>query len=210
MLGEAACSPLPCDIAYPLPASGLGWLALAQMSLPCQLLSHREILALCHGRLDKLTHLCSCGYRKAASAPHSCGTREGRPVCNLLSLAVPSSVALALGALTVWHAALITRGETSIERHINKKERQRLQKKGKVSTACRVGGLAGAERDVMCMSLACRSSGTPTVTGAGIIGRCSWVWTRQGKAPGKPLLGRWWLSSTWGCWDRGSPWAAGA
>lgn len=43
-----------------------------------------------------------------------------------------SSVALALGALTVWHAALITRGETSIERHINKKERQRLQKKGKV------------------------------------------------------------------------------
>ncbi|XP_010712912.1 palmitoyltransferase ZDHHC16 isoform X4 [Meleagris gallopavo] len=45
---------------------------------------------------------------------------------------VPSSVALALGALTLWHAALITRGETSIERHINKKERQRLQKKGKV------------------------------------------------------------------------------
>ncbi|XP_071604618.1 palmitoyltransferase ZDHHC16 isoform X6 [Heliangelus exortis] len=41
-----------------------------------------------------------------------------------------SSVALALGALTLWHAALITRGETSIERHINKKERQRLQKKG--------------------------------------------------------------------------------
>ncbi|XP_032605064.3 palmitoyltransferase ZDHHC16 isoform X6 [Taeniopygia guttata] len=43
-----------------------------------------------------------------------------------------SSVALALGALTLWHAALITRGETSIERHINRKERQRLQKKGKV------------------------------------------------------------------------------
>ncbi|KAI2556841.1 ZDHHC16 isoform 16, partial [Pan troglodytes] len=33
-----------------------------------------------------------------------------------------SSVALALGALTVWHAVLISRGETSIERHINKKE----------------------------------------------------------------------------------------
>ncbi|NXP04688.1 ZDH16 Palmitoyltransferase, partial [Thinocorus orbignyianus] len=48
-----------------------------------------------------------------------------------------SSVALALGALTLWHAALITRGETSIERHINKKERQRLQKKGKVSLAPR-------------------------------------------------------------------------
>ncbi|NP_001120250.1 palmitoyltransferase ZDHHC16 [Xenopus tropicalis] len=43
-----------------------------------------------------------------------------------------SSVALALGALTLWHAMLITRGETSIERHINKKERKRLESIGKV------------------------------------------------------------------------------
>uniref|UniRef100_A0A8D2LGQ0 Palmitoyltransferase n=1 Tax=Varanus komodoensis TaxID=61221 RepID=A0A8D2LGQ0_VARKO len=43
-----------------------------------------------------------------------------------------SSVALALGALMLWHSVLITRGETSIERHINRKERKRLQKKGKV------------------------------------------------------------------------------
>ncbi|XP_063101180.1 palmitoyltransferase ZDHHC16 isoform X7 [Cavia porcellus] len=43
-----------------------------------------------------------------------------------------SSVALALGALTAWHAVLISRGETSIERHINKKERRRLQEKGRV------------------------------------------------------------------------------
>ncbi|XP_053548549.1 palmitoyltransferase ZDHHC16 isoform X1 [Bombina bombina] len=43
-----------------------------------------------------------------------------------------SSVALALGALTLWHVMLITRGETSIERHINKKERKRLQATGKV------------------------------------------------------------------------------
>ncbi|XP_072279350.1 palmitoyltransferase ZDHHC16 isoform X2 [Pyxicephalus adspersus] len=42
-----------------------------------------------------------------------------------------SSVALALGALTLWHAMLITRGETSIERHINKKERKRLLTIGK-------------------------------------------------------------------------------
>ncbi|KAK2084130.1 Palmitoyltransferase zdhhc16 [Saguinus oedipus] len=42
-----------------------------------------------------------------------------------------SSVVLALGALTVWHAVLISRGETSIERHINK-ERCRLQAKGRV------------------------------------------------------------------------------
>lgn len=46
-----------------------------------------------------------------------------------------SSVALALGALTIWHAVLISRGETSIERHINKKERRRLQAKGRVSRA---------------------------------------------------------------------------
>ncbi|KAH0623833.1 hypothetical protein JD844_006987 [Phrynosoma platyrhinos] len=44
---------------------------------------------------------------------------------------ISSSVALALGALMLWHSVLITRGETSIERHINRKERKRLQK-GKV------------------------------------------------------------------------------
>ncbi|XP_036294647.1 palmitoyltransferase ZDHHC16 isoform X2 [Pipistrellus kuhlii] len=43
-----------------------------------------------------------------------------------------SSVALALGALTLWHAVLISRGETSIERHINRKERRRLEAKGRV------------------------------------------------------------------------------
>lgn len=53
-------------------------------------------------------------------------------------------MALALGALTLWHAALITRGETSIERHINKKERQRLQKKGKVSVGAGGQGAWGA------------------------------------------------------------------
>uniref|UniRef100_UPI00398E5AAA palmitoyltransferase ZDHHC16B isoform X2 n=1 Tax=Pristiophorus japonicus TaxID=55135 RepID=UPI00398E5AAA len=43
-----------------------------------------------------------------------------------------SSVALALSGLTLWHTVLILCGETSIERHINKKERQRQQKKGRV------------------------------------------------------------------------------
>lgn len=40
---------------------------------------------------------------------------------------------VALGALTVWHAVLISKGETSIERHMNKKERQRLAAWGKVT-----------------------------------------------------------------------------
>lgn len=37
----------------------------------------------------------------------------------------------ALGALTSWHSSLITRGETSIEAHINKSETKRLSALGK-------------------------------------------------------------------------------
>ncbi|KAJ3610517.1 hypothetical protein NHX12_022609 [Muraenolepis orangiensis] len=43
-----------------------------------------------------------------------------------------STVAVALGGLTFWHAVLISRGETSIERHTNLKETKRLAKRGKV------------------------------------------------------------------------------
>ncbi|TDG98292.1 hypothetical protein EPR50_G00217030 [Perca flavescens] len=43
-----------------------------------------------------------------------------------------SSVAVALGGLTLWHVILISRGESSVERHINKKEITRLREKGKV------------------------------------------------------------------------------
>ncbi|XP_035656343.1 palmitoyltransferase ZDHHC16A-like isoform X1 [Oncorhynchus keta] len=43
-----------------------------------------------------------------------------------------STVAVALGGLTIWHAVLISRGETSIERHINSKEAERMAKHGKV------------------------------------------------------------------------------
>ncbi|XP_072033701.1 palmitoyltransferase ZDHHC16-like isoform X2 [Amphiura filiformis] len=37
-------------------------------------------------------------------------------------------VMIALGALTAWHARLICRGETSVEKHINDDERKRLKK----------------------------------------------------------------------------------
>ncbi|XP_071828568.1 palmitoyltransferase ZDHHC16-like isoform X2 [Apostichopus japonicus] len=37
------------------------------------------------------------------------------------------SVVLALGMLTMWHARLISKGETSIEKNINNKERRRLK-----------------------------------------------------------------------------------
>ncbi|KAK3554265.1 hypothetical protein QTP70_020127 [Hemibagrus guttatus] len=43
-----------------------------------------------------------------------------------------TTVAVALGALTLWHAVLISRGETSIERHINNKEAKRMAIQGKV------------------------------------------------------------------------------
>lgn len=41
------------------------------------------------------------------------------------------AVILALGALSIWHARLITRGETSIESHINQSETKRMEKLGK-------------------------------------------------------------------------------
>ena len=44
-----------------------------------------------------------------------------------------SAVTLALGVLTGWHCNLISRGETSIECHINKGEAKNLKKQGLVS-----------------------------------------------------------------------------
>ncbi|XP_062331260.1 palmitoyltransferase ZDHHC16B isoform X1 [Osmerus eperlanus] len=52
--------------------------------------------------------------------------------CVIFVWVLTSSVAVALGGLTLWHAILITHGETSIERHINRKEAKRLKESGKV------------------------------------------------------------------------------
>ncbi|KAM9424733.1 palmitoyltransferase ZDHHC16B isoform 2-T3 [Pholidichthys leucotaenia] len=52
--------------------------------------------------------------------------------CVIFLWVLTSSVAVALGGLTLWHAMLISRGETSVERHINCKETKRLKEKGKV------------------------------------------------------------------------------
>eukprot|EP00058_Branchiostoma_floridae_P022527 XP_002608017.1 hypothetical protein BRAFLDRAFT_213468 [Branchiostoma floridae] len=43
-----------------------------------------------------------------------------------------SGAGAAVGGLSIWHARLITHGQTSIEVHINKKESKRAQKKGQV------------------------------------------------------------------------------
>lgn len=52
--------------------------------------------------------------------------------CIIFLWVLTSSVAVALGGLTLWHAILITRGETSVERHINRKETRRLKETGRV------------------------------------------------------------------------------
>ncbi|XP_076025727.1 palmitoyltransferase ZDHHC16B [Genypterus blacodes] len=52
--------------------------------------------------------------------------------CIIFLWVLTSSVAVALGGLTLWHALLISKGETSVERHINRKETWRLKEKGKV------------------------------------------------------------------------------
>ncbi|XP_055879545.1 palmitoyltransferase ZDHHC16-like isoform X2 [Biomphalaria glabrata] len=50
----------------------------------------------------------------------------------ILQFLLCAGVAVALGLLGIWHARLISRGETSIEQHINKRERIRMRKKNLV------------------------------------------------------------------------------
>lgn len=52
----------------------------------------------------------------------------------ILQFLLCAGVAVALGLLGVWHARLISQGQTSIEQHINKRERARLRKKNLVSS----------------------------------------------------------------------------
>ncbi|TRY88625.1 hypothetical protein DNTS_028840 [Danionella cerebrum] len=73
-------------------------------------------------------------YQSSYQTPPPVYTHQERLAhkCLVYLWVLTSSVAAALGALTLWHAALITRGETSVERHINRKERRRLKLKGKL------------------------------------------------------------------------------
>ncbi|CAG5118143.1 unnamed protein product [Candidula unifasciata] len=50
----------------------------------------------------------------------------------ILQFLLCAGVTVALSLLAVWHARLISEGQTSIEQHINNKERARLKKKNKI------------------------------------------------------------------------------
>lgn len=91
----------------------------------------------------------------------------------MIAVCIPySSVAVALGGLTLWHAILITRGETSVERHSNKKEIRRLKEKGKV----RLIGLYGFTK----ISAWCTSSELVSKACFSFV-RCSEIHTTMGK-----------------------------
>ena len=67
-----------------------------------------------------------------------------------------SGVTLALGLLMLWHGRLISRGETSIEMHINSSQRKKYKKKNLVSQ------ISGHENSTCPLALtsgfACRTS----------------------------------------------------
>ena len=69
-----------------------------------------------------------------------------------------STVGVALGGLTVWHAVLISRGETSIERHINFKETKRLAKRGKVTSCSRCRRITDIKHTVSYLPAACQGN----------------------------------------------------
>ncbi|KAG2462019.1 ZDH16 Palmitoyltransferase, partial [Polypterus senegalus] len=80
--------------------------------------------------VDHITRWFGVTYYQTPPPPYTSKERIFHK-CVIYLWVLCSSVALALGGLTLWHAMLISRGETSIERHINRKEQHRMQKKGK-------------------------------------------------------------------------------
>lgn len=63
-------------------------------------------------------------------SPAACSSRMWRRRAVVYAALICVGVLFAMCALTLWHASLIGRGETSIEHHINKAERARLAAAG--------------------------------------------------------------------------------
>uniref|UniRef100_UPI00358FAE4C palmitoyltransferase ZDHHC16-like isoform X2 n=1 Tax=Myxine glutinosa TaxID=7769 RepID=UPI00358FAE4C len=79
-----------------------------------------------------------------------------------------STVASVLGLLTAWHAVLISHGETSVERHINRKERRRLCKEGQATCFSMV--IPAQLMPAVCA----RFSGIPMIMVLRTTGKCFW------------------------------------
>ncbi|GFG33078.1 hypothetical protein Cfor_12103 [Coptotermes formosanus] len=73
--------------------------------------------------------------------------RSLRQSCLMYMAFINTGVLIALGSLTLWHARLISRGETSIEANINKAETKRLAEKNKVLFMCMVLHIWGLGMD---------------------------------------------------------------
>nr|XP_002119544.1 palmitoyltransferase ZDHHC16 [Ciona intestinalis] len=67
---------------------------------------------------------------RVPAPPNTCTGKERAYNTSVVYLWILcSAVTVALGALTLWHVFLISRGETSIEKLVNEKERKRLKKR---------------------------------------------------------------------------------
>ncbi|XP_037068015.1 palmitoyltransferase ZDHHC16-like [Pollicipes pollicipes] len=75
----------------------------------------------------------SAAHAAPGNATSSSGSRRHRFFVLYESL-TSLGIFLALGGLVIWHGKLISRGETSIEAHINAKETKRLRKQSKLYT----------------------------------------------------------------------------
>lgn len=64
------------------------------------------------------------------NVPDAAATAKKRALVFMALINV--AVVIALGSLTIWHAILIRKGESSIEAHINSSETKRLATQGKM------------------------------------------------------------------------------
>lgn len=80
---------------------------------------------------ESLDHLSKEELAEIARQAAENEAKEWRRRLIIFAAVISVSTCVALGTLTSWHARLITRGETSIESHINSTESQKYRAQGK-------------------------------------------------------------------------------
>ncbi|XP_030342716.1 palmitoyltransferase ZDHHC16 isoform X4 [Strigops habroptila] len=163
-LAKQLCGPLqPPLLLLLLPVHDHGLHLLQHQRLgdvPGRLCSHRDVLP------DPTTHL----LLPPASLPQERGLRLGPVQLGGVGLGCSDAVA---------RCPHHPRGNQHRAAHQQEGEAEAAEE-GQGEHSLLSTALARPQPALMCVSLACSSSGTPTVTAAGITGRCSWVWTCQG------------------------------